>query len=428
MQEVFEYIIEYLLEDKELASQVVYSSNETEWGNHRLVIVPSEFFESEDYGKVSSQPELPLQEMFGVPILFGRNEVVARGNTQIVYADFIASAFYLMSRYEDWVNDGVQDVHDRHGRFEGKQSLMYRAGMMNRPIVQEYGSVLRMLLGVERGNDNGMSVCLTHDVDTIAHYRTLRGFLGGLKRVSLRQSDETFVDVVKPLSDLENDAAYTFPFFMEQDNRVQDAQKIYFIKAGEGKGCDYPQYNLYGKDFRELKELIKKKGDAEFGLHASYVACENRGLALLELKELENALFAAVHRNRYHYLRTISIADFRELIEVGITDDYSMGWADVVGFRLGTCKPVRWIDPERKELTSLILHPLAVMDSTLSRQEYMNLGEIDAWDCVKNIVDKVEEYSGELVLLWHNTSIGDGGYHASLYTRIIEYLCQLKER
>ena len=63
------------------------------------------------------------------------------------------------------------------------------------------------------------------------------------------------------------------------------------------------------------------------------------------------------------------------LVAAGITDDYTMGFADKAGFRLQTTRPVRWLDPVTFELTDLVLHPLTVMDTTLASEQYMHLDE-----------------------------------------------------
>ena len=36
------------------------------------------------------------------------------------------------------------------------------------------------------------------------------------------------------------------------------------------------------------------------------------------------------------------------LEKAGITDDFTIGYPDVAGFRLGTSRPVHWINPENK--------------------------------------------------------------------------------
>ena len=60
---------------------------------------------------------------------------------------------------------------------------------------------------------------------------------------------------------------------MEQDRqvikRLPQTQVIYFVKHTTGKGYDYPQYNLQGKDFQQLSSYLTQQG-AILGLHSSY--------------------------------------------------------------------------------------------------------------------------------------------------------------
>ncbi len=427
--EVKDYILNYLLGDDELIPLVGYTSDISEWGNYEVVIVPSGFFDGEDYGKVESEPRLPLSDIGGLPVLFGGGEIEEHdnGRTKIVYGDVVASAFYLMSRYEEWIYRDDERKKDEHGRFVGKESLAYRAGILERPIVEEWGAMLRLLLGKDGGQGQGIrEVYLTHDVDNISHYRTLRGLCGGLMRSMFVQKRERFVDVWKGHFSLDKDPAFTYPYIIAEDRRLREAKKIYFIKAGKGQGYDYPQYNLRGCDFMVLRDMLDGESNTEFGLHTSYYSCEEKGRVRSEIRTLEQQLCRKIAHNRYHYLRTVGIEDFRSLIRAGVEHDYSMGYADVVGFRLGTCRPVRWIDPEDMRVTDLYLHPLTVMDATLSRTEYMGMPEEEAYARVKKIIELTNEYAGELVFLWHNTSFIDG-YHSRLYNRVIGYLEEKKK-
>lgn len=112
------------------------------------------------------------------------------------------------------------------------------------------------------------------------------------------------------------------------------------------------------------------------------------------------------------------------LVNCGITDDYTMGYADVAGFRLGTCKPVKWINPRTCYLTTLSLHSLVVMDCTLDRTEYMNLNYDDAYKCCLKLINIVRRHNGEWVGLWHNSSVSvlSGGYQRELFKSIIQSL------
>jgi hypothetical protein len=112
------------------------------------------------------------------------------------------------------------------------------------------------------------------------------------------------------------------------------------------------------------------------------------------------------------------------LIEAGIEEDFTIGYADMAGFRLGTCRAVNYIDLENMRLTKLKLHPLTVMDGTLSEKKYMFMNAHDALQYCEQLINTVENFNGELVLLWHNTMIEKTPslYHRKLYSEIISIL------
>jgi hypothetical protein len=110
------------------------------------------------------------------------------------------------------------------------------------------------------------------------------------------------------------------------------------------------------------------------------------------------------------------------LEKAGITDDYTMGYADVAGFRLGTSLPVRYINPSTRRLSPLTLHPLTIMDGTLSDVKYMNLTSDRAEDYCKRLIQNIRHVTGELTLLWHNTAVVEhNGYLRELYSKLIKY-------
>jgi hypothetical protein len=113
------------------------------------------------------------------------------------------------------------------------------------------------------------------------------------------------------------------------------------------------------------------------------------------------------------------------LEKLGFEDDFTMGYADVAGFRLGTARPVYWINAAKRRLSSkLRLHPLTVMDCTLSEAKYMGLTESEALNYCVGLINESRRMNGEVTLLWHNTSVVDGtGYHKSLYAELLR-LCE----
>lgn len=423
MQKVIDYIIQFLIRDEHKAHHVGYCSDKTQWSKYKVVIVPSNFFNDNIYGTQQSMPSLPLQEIEGIPFLYGTPLIEKIDNTIICHADIIASTYFLISRYEEYINPNSN--RDPHGRYIGKQSVPAQAGFIHRPIVEEYGKLLRNLLqqaGVpllpipQQINH----IYLTHDIDSITNYRRIRGLIGGILR------RENITTILKSLININNDPAYTFPWILNQDNQLPQATQIYFVKAArQASGLDRPAYNLVGKNFTHLKkEILTSSPKAIFGLHASYKSGNIPDIISDERKLLQYAIEnQQITTSRHHYLRSLHPNDMEALIDARITDDYTMGYADIAGFRLGTCRAVRFINPATRKLTSLTLHPLTIMDCTLSEPHYMNLTYKEALSYSQTLINETKQHNGDLCLLWHNTRFTNNDYHSQLYSQIIKSLC-----
>ncbi len=315
------------------------------------------------------------------------------GEEVVVASDLVYNTFFFISRAEELLNK----KRDEHGRFLAQFS-QFSSNEWQIPMVDEYSRLLMKMLNLPLPGPGFDAIYLTHDIDTLTQYRHLRGALGGILRGQTH-------NVLAAWRDIRQDPAYTFPWIMQQDAQVPQAQVIYFAKHSSGKGLDYPQYNLRGHDYRTTEQLLRNSG-AQIGIHSSaYATCPLPA--------------GKVHRS--HYL-SCSIDRMQQLVDAGYTDDYTMGFADLAGFRLRTTRAVRWINPKTRQLTPLVLHPLTMMDCTLSGSNYMHLNEDEAYFYASELIDKVRQHHGELNLLWHNTSIADNSYHKSLYPKLLQLI------
>ena len=386
MNEIIQYIITFLLYgDEEAAKQVGYTADETLWSNYRVVILPN--------GKLGKEIQLPADNE---PSTVDRIQI--NDNTvYVVRTDIIYNTFFFISRAEELINP----QRDEHGRFLAKYSILGQNNRLMIPSVDEYARMLMKLLDLPMPTPSLSKIYLTHDVDSIEQYRHWRGALGGLLRGKGRE-------VMAALKDIHNDPAFTFSWLISQDKKVENAEVIYFIKVTLGKGYDYPQYDINGKDFEQTKRLIEHS-EAHLGLHSSYYGVS------------ENATAMQYPLHRSHYLRC-SIDNMQRLADMGITDDFTMMFPDQVGFRLQTTRAVRWINPQTMQLTDLVLHPMTVMDCTLSNPQYMNLTEDEAYFECQRLFEKVHQNAGEVVLLWHNTIVTKDSYHRVLYPKLLNIL------
>ncbi|MBN2764838.1 MAG: polysaccharide deacetylase family protein [Paludibacteraceae bacterium] len=435
MQETIQYLIQFLLGPHvpaSVAETIAYCQPSEASSQHKIVIVPSGFFNNETYGSEASLPQMPLKIWEETPLIYGDDIVETIDDKLIIYADLVASAFFLLSRYEEMVRS---DVRDMHQRFPGKESLPYRAGFIDRPLVDEYGQILRRLL---REQDLELSepptrinkIYLTHDVDQMAHYRNVRGMLGGVLR-GFKRKKEGSRALKSYFGNLWDDPWYTFPFLFKTDNDLRQktgtdrCENITFIRSSGAKlKEDKPFPDLLHPDYKTLIRYCKKKNIC-IGLHTSFEAGIEPALISAEKVKLEKYSAVKIFYNRHHFLNARHPADMKFLKEAGITDDFSLGYADMAGFRLGTCRPVKWINPvDRSVDCSLTLHSLNIMDRTLDDKRYMYMNAHEAYMYCVQLIDIIEQHNGELCMLWHNNSVEktSTSYHRDLYKQLIEYL------
>lgn len=473
-QVLLDYIVEFLIGKvtRETAqglsrpySLIRYTDEPEQMLGAEVVIKPSTFFHYKTYGTADAEPILPLKEWEGIPLLFGepRYEWINEGQTLLIHADLIASTYYLISRYEEMTH---REMRDEFGRFPGKCSLPYRAGFVHRPIVDEYGALLRRLI-VEhilpdapdlRLSDRSITgfkrINLTHDVVRPMGYRGLKGLWQGL-----------FVDKVSQwevirslLRKRSKDPYRTFDQLFALDKVVEDAyprgvvQPWLFLKVPSKQTQGEMNYRLYYRYIYEVLRDADKLG-AKFGLLCSLQSSTNPHLIPEELKQLRNSL-RRVYSRLYNWeqcrggrhqnflsqtdtLRDLDLIssrhsrlalgepeDAREMLAAGIRHDYSMGYYDVAGFRLGTCRAVRFINPNTRGLTDLMMHPLTIMDTTLADADAMSLSEEEAYAYSISLIEMVRKYGGELTLSWHNDRFSPRlhPWLGSLYERLTKYL------
>lgn len=448
---ILKYIIEFLIgevrsniKDNKLyqikQDIIAYTNDIEEMKKYPIVIKPSGFFDTNVYGTLESEPKLPLHIWEGIPILFGspKMEEINDGKTILIHADLIASTYYLISRYEEMTK---RDIRDEHGRFPGMASLPYRAGFIDRPIVDEYGAKLRQIIkernlleslniSIEARPETFSMVTLSHDVDQPFKYRGWRSFF----RAIIKEKLNPIKAFRYSFGSIYNDPYYTFPKILEWNHLLLDKLKsnqfrsIFFFKTPSNDEHDKPNYNMSSKAMRHLAKSLKRY-KAKVGLHINYEAGLNPKLIAKEKHLLQKQIsWYNIVASRHHFLSFREPEDYQYLLSAGIKHDFSMGYADIIGFRLGTCRPVRFINPNTRTLTDLIMHPLYVMDYTLSAKRYMNLTHDKAHSALMDIIDKVAKYNGDLSLLWHNetfSNVHEDKWLSILYRDALRHIAKI---
>ncbi|NBC08457.1 MAG: hypothetical protein GVY26_14780 [Bacteroidetes bacterium] len=332
----------------------------------------------------------------GLPAFFGCPDA---GEALLPF-DLPALAFYLASRYEEY----LPAEKDAHGRFPGKASLAYRSGFLHQPLVNQWGIKLAQQLQVLWPGLNVIYPTYqfrpSYDIDLAWAYRERPLWLqgAGAARDALRGEWARLRQRWQVARGRAQDPFDTFAYLEKWHSQLHLAP-LYFFLLGDYKTYD-KNIDPNRARFQERLRGLAQKHDT--GLHPSYASNGRPKQLAKEYNRYRKITGQPPKRSRQHYLKLELPATYRALLEQGITADYSMGFADEVGFRASMARPFPWYDLEREQATPLTLYPFALMDGSL--HHYLQLPPEQATAIIRQLVDEVRSVGGLFIPLWHNSS------------------------
>lgn len=333
------------------------------------------------------------------------------GDSIKICYDFLTPSFLLLSRYEEFHSER----HDEHGRFPYGLSLADNNSMVEIPLVDEYAMLLRRWL-CQHFPDRFQAVprtprvVPTHDIDLLYRFNTqtqaLKSIFGRdlLINRDLKMVWKSWAEYRAWKQDFYQDPYIQSILEFAKMEYEAGLEPVFFFKALV-EGDEDATYDI--RDVRMLRiwKEIKQNGGI-IGLHGSYKSAGEDGRLRMERKRLETGLGTiqeVVTAGRQHYLRTLFSDDPNSLDlwrQAGITDDYTLGFAERCGFRCGTCHLYPLYDVRNDRVTDIIEHPLIVMDGTLF--DYMKLSVEDARTLTQRLKQRCFDVEGDFVILWHN--------------------------
>ena len=380
-------------------------------------------------GSAGSGAVAPLPVLFGNPVADGPAwQATASGVALTV--DIMGSVFFCVSRMEEIVST----TRDRHDRFPLVASVASGEGFVERPLVDEYVDLLfgamRILWPGLGRRSTEFRLRLTHDIDRpfsvtgqpawrIA--RTLGADLGRRRdpRLALRRV-RAVVDA--RAGRIDRDPFATFDFLMTASER-HGLRSVFYFMTGYDPADEDSRYRLSDARFAPILREIHERGH-EIGLHAGYSSHGSAELIRAEAAALVGACQSAGFDQpswgvRQHYLRFANPTTWRHQESAGLSHDSTVGFAERVGFRSGTCREHPVFDLlDRRQLT-LRERPLVVMDASL--YGYMGLDDEEAARRTSIVVDVCRRHRGDAVVLYHNDTIASARRQAQ-YRELLEAL------
>ena len=119
---------------------------------------------------------------------------------------------------------------------------------------------------------------------------------------------------------------------------------------------------------------------------------------------LENISGQSINQSRQHYIRFNLPDGYRRLTDASITDDYSMGYGSINGFRASVAASFYWYDLEKEEQTSLRIHPFCFMEANSFYEQ--KFSAIQALEELMHYLNICKAVNGQLITIWHNNFLG----------------------
>lgn len=333
--------------------------------------------------------------------------------------DPFASAFYIVSRFEEYLSEAT----DEHERFTDSENILVRHGLYQKPIVDMMAYWVAEHISAQflqfRIHQRAFQFITSIDIDNAWAYKNkspIISFGAILKAVSQSRWDELKHRLVVFLG-LQKDPYDTYKYILETYKGLLE-HIIFFILIGNRDQFD-KSISYKNKRFRQL--ISDLSSVCEVGIHPSYASNSKPWLFDTEKERLEDILLKAVTKSRQHFLKLKLPQTYQQLLKLGISEDFTMGFASLAGFRAGTCTAFYFFDLSRNRRTELLIHPFQVMDVTL--RNYLQMEPEEAWQLIEELMLEVKKVNGTFTSLWHNESLKDSGHWLG-WRRVFEQILE----
>lgn len=341
----------------------------------------------------------------------------ATGERSDLPFDIFAASFYLLSRYEEY----MPHVKDDYGRFMAKESLAYNHRFLNQPVVDIWAYKLKAVLKKRfpefKFSDRKYKIQPVIDVPSAFSYRkkgllrTVGGTLNDIGRFKLKQLYQRYL----VLMGFKRDPYDTFNWIIAKQKQNDFKFMVLFLIG---------DYSTYDKNIstnkKEFVSLIKSIADyCDVGIKASYFALDDISILKKEKLKMEAIINTDLKAVRHSFSKLNLPTSYRNLVELEINQDFTMGYIDTLGFRAGTCTPFQFYDLDYEVQTPLQINPYHCLDFALLKYE----SELDKTEHLQKLIREVKAVNGTFTPVFHNytfTNLNRWKGFRSLFNLILE--------
>ena len=317
--------------------------------------------------------------------------------------DIFAASFYLLSRYEEY----LPHQKDMYGRFAHDNSLAFKERLLNLPLIniwiKEFSNVLQSKFPSFTPINPSFTFLPTYDIDEAYSYKHKVWWrsAGAAVKDLLKGEWQKFSLRRKVLDNKQPDPFDSYDW-MHNLHRQFTLNPRYFFLVPEKIG-KYDR-NILPKETALQSILQNHVLKYKIGVHPSWQSGDDPALIKKEKETIEQIAKTKISTSRQHYIRFTLPETFRQLIEAGIKEDFSMGYGSINGFRASVASPFYWYDLEKEETTNLLLHPFCYMEANSFYEQKFTPAQ--ALEEMRHYFQQVKNVNGTFISIWHNTFLG----------------------
>ena len=327
--------------------------------------------------------------------------------------DIFAASFYLLCRYEEY----LPHSKDMYGRYAHENSLAFKEGFLQLPLINIWANSFVAALQNKFPSfifiHRPFRFIPTYDIDIAFSYKhkgLLRNAGGFLKSPSLER--------IMVVCGWRKDPFDTYEWMDTLHKKFQLNPVYFFLVAAQNGGYDK---NILPAN-KAMWQLVKKHAEKySIGIHPSWQSGDDISLLKKEIVQLKTMSQQEITRCRQHYIRFNLPEGYRRLLKEGITDDYSMGYGSINGFRASAASAFYWFDLEKNEISSLRVHPFCFMEANAYYEQKLTVTE--AYEELMQYYWACKNVDGTLITIWHNQMLGPdklyGGW-AAMYENFLK--------
>lgn len=349
-----------------------------------------------------------LEEIKPKTISFGEYQVPFPVERSALPFDVFAASFFILSRYEEYLHQKKTEED-----FKPSKSHQHKWRIMDKPIIDEWALIIKSMIRKKHPDFKFLEKKFQHQ--PTVHFNILPDLPEGL----LNRTKFIFSAVFKKENNYLSSKFDTLTGVGINNAQVLDGVNRLFASKSYNPlyFADFPDVPM---DYIRINGVSQILADQSIGLLRP-CASDKQKMAeikegLVKLKKIHANLIPLTSQQ----LETLKFPIcYLNILNSGITSDYSMGYSNVPGFRAGTCTPFNWYDLQLEKVTPLMVSSYCLTDYILQF-----LTREAATKTVQQYIDAVKVVNGTFHSSWSLKSLSDHPKYKksrALFTEMLSY-------